>query len=152
MRRRVVPVRKRRRDAAGGDREPRAGDGASVPRRLAEWTTLAVSTAVVVGLASYLIYEGVTPHSEFASVLATPQLEQVRRVDHRYVLPVEVNNPGRKTLTHLVLEVRSPTGRVETEITLEYLGRRARQTVYAYLEEDPRTHPVTIEPRMYTLD
>lgn len=122
-----------------------------VKRKAAEWTTLGVSVAILLALTGYLIYEGVTSDPAFIPVSATPLLDQVRRVDKRFVLPVEVSNPGRKTVTNLQVELRTADG-VEVEITIDYLGQHAKRIVYAMLDADPRQMKVTVEPRIYSAE
>jgi uncharacterized protein (TIGR02588 family) len=133
--------------ARSADEERESG----VKRKAAEWTTLGVSVAILLGLTGYLVYEGVTPDAAFIPVSATPLLDQVRRVDQRFVLPVEISNPGRKTVTNLQVELRTANG-VEVEINIDYLGQRAKQTVYAMMDVDPRQTTVTVEPRIYSAE
>lgn len=148
IRRTIIISRAARRQANGSEARERESGG---KRKAAEWTTLGVSTAILLGLAGFLIYEGVRPDPPFIPVQATPLLKQVRRVDDRFVLPVEIYNPGRKTVSNLQVELRSATG-VEATITIDYLGQQTRRTVFALLDSDPRRQAITVEPRIYSAE
>ncbi|WP_437668935.1 hypothetical protein [Sorangium sp. So ce131] len=111
-------------------------------RLLAEWVSLAVSTALILALAVFLVYAGLT-NSEGSVVPEVQALpDRAEQQGGMWVLPVRVKNEGRQTLGDLGVELRyTPPGAGEperVEATIDYLGKRSEKELYFYVPGDPR--------------
>lgn len=119
-----------------------AGEGRRVGRRLAEWISVAVSAALILGLAVFLVVAGLTgpEGSVVPEVRALP--DRAEQHGDVWVLPVRVKNQGRQMLGDLGVELRyTPPGAPQperVEATIDYLGKRSEQEVYFYVPGDPR--------------
>jgi uncharacterized protein (TIGR02588 family) len=133
-----------------------ADKGRPGQRKLAEWVSLGISGALIVALAAFLVYEIVKGDSKFNLARTVPQMDAVQQVSGTFILPVEVENPGERTLRDLSVELTyTPPGAQEpqkAEAKIDYLGEGARQRVYFYLDHDPRQVPVQVRPVHYQLD
>jgi uncharacterized protein (TIGR02588 family) len=130
-------------------------------RRVAEWVSLGVSVLLIGALSAYLVYQGVSSRSPFVPVEVRIELDRSVQRAGRYVVPVTVKNLGDHTLRDLrvTIEHRRAGGggggggdRESQDFDIDYLGERAEQRIFIYLDEDPRT--LTIEARavQYRLD
>lgn len=125
------------------------------PRRLAEWVTFGISLALVLGLAAYLGWSMRQPVSDVVVARVIPLFDEVSERDGRFVLPIEVDNPGARTVRDLQVRVeyRGQGGQRESmQILIDYIGQTSEQVVYAYFHEDPRTLAVRAEPISYRVD
>jgi uncharacterized protein (TIGR02588 family) len=133
----------------------RAGKRASTRRKTAEWITMAGSVLVVVAVASFLLYEIAGPDSPYVSVAIRPRLDQVERRDERWLLPVEVENRGRRTLQGFKAELtyEAPAGvRGRREIEVDFLGEGSAQRHYVSFDLDPRELRIEARPLSYHVD
>lgn len=127
----------------------------AVGRRVAEWITLSVSTLLILGIAGYLVYEMTRSGGPHVTVEARVLFAEVRHEGGRHILPIEIENPGRRTLRDVQIEVRlrPPNGPRETrELTIDYLGEKARQKVYLYLDWPPKPGSVRVAPLLYRVE
>jgi uncharacterized protein (TIGR02588 family) len=132
-----------------------SGGQRSGPRRLAEWVSLGISMALILGLAGSLLYEALQPHPPYVPAEVKPLIAEIREESDRYILPIQVANHGERTLRDLTVEVEylSPDGKTETrDITIDYLGERSEQKVYTYFDRHPRDLHVRARPISYRLD
>ena len=139
-------------DTQGNHRSPRK---ASRLRKLAEWVSLGVSLCLILGIAGFLLYETLRSSAPHPIVRTRLLHQEVKKVDGRFILPVEIQNRGERAIRLLRLEVSytPPGGREETrELDVDYLGEKSGQTVYLYFDEDPKTLGVKAEPQFYFLE
>ncbi|WP_437729843.1 hypothetical protein [Sorangium sp. So ce1335] len=141
-------------DARRQDEGPGGGGkGRRAGRQLAEWVSLAVSAALILGLAVFLVYEGLTGSegSVVPEVRALP--ERAEQHGDVWVLPVRVKNQGKQMLGDLGVELRyTPPGAREperVEATIDYLGKRSEQELYFFVPGDPRGMSVEARPLHY---
>lgn len=124
-------------------------------RRIAEWVTLGLSILIVTVLAAYLVYHAVREDSRFVPVEIRPLLDQARSEGGRYILPVEIQNNGRRTLVDFTAEITYGGGgagkQQRQEIKIDFLAERARATRYLYFDADPRGLGVKATPLHYGL-
>jgi uncharacterized protein (TIGR02588 family) len=138
-----------------GQRQVRPGRDVSVGRTLAEWVTLGLSGLLVLSLAGYLLFQVSRPSPVSIEARTRLQFDQIRREGERYLLPLEVYNPGGHTLRDLKIEVRgeSPAGEPETrEVEIDYLGEHSTQQVYLYFDQEPRSLKLKSAPQQYRVD
>ena len=123
-------------------------------RKLAEWVTLGVSSATILGLMTYLVLDLTEPDSPYVELVATPMHAEARRVGERFVLPIDIANRGSRTVSHASFSVAVAgidSGRNET-IEVDYLARESTQRVYKFVDRDPASAKVTVTPVYYRLD
>ncbi len=131
------------------------GERRSGGRLLAEWVSLGVSVLLIAGIAGYLLYQALLQQHRIVPVLATARVGSSGRSGERYVLPVELRNPSSRTLKDLKVEVSytPPQGERETrDLEVAYLGEKSTQTLYVYLDHDPRQVNVEVTPQSYRLE
>jgi uncharacterized protein (TIGR02588 family) len=123
-------------------------------RTIAEWITLAVSGATIVGLIAYLVADLTTPASPYVELVATPLPTAARRSGDRFVLPIAIANRGGKTVSYASfrIDVAGKAGPRTETVEVEYLARDSTQHVYLVLEEDPASAQVRVTPGYYRLD
>lgn len=136
-----------------GEQSQPASGGRSA-RTVAEWISLGISILLILGMAAYLVYQGLQPHPPYLPIAVRPLWSQMEHGGGRYLLPLEVKNQGRRTARQLVVEVEStgPEGKPEKrEITVDYLGERSTQKVYLSFDRDPRQAQLKAAPSYYQL-
>ncbi|WP_437573253.1 hypothetical protein [Sorangium sp. So ce887] len=129
----------------GREREGRPGGGGQgrrAGRQLAEWVSLAVSTALILALVVFLVNAGLTSSqgSVVPEVQALP--DRAKQQGDAWILPVRVKNGGRQMLGDLGVELRftppGARGPERVEATIDYLGKHSEQELYFYVPSDPR--------------
>lgn len=145
--------------AESGAKRKRGGrkTSESIPggRLLAEWITLGVSLLLIFLTAGYLVYDSTRPRDSILPIAVRPLLEDSRQEGGRHILPVEIENGGRRTIRDLNVEVTflSDAGERKTqEIRIEYLGEHSKQEVYVFIDRDPAEARVEGRVRNYRLD
>ena len=137
-------------------KDPSKNGGRSATRTLAEWVSLGVSCLLIVGLAGFLVYEMARGNDPYNLARTAVRANAARQVEAVFILPVDVENTGRRTLRDLEVELTyTPPGKQQPERatkTIDYLGEGSTQTLYFYLDHDPRQMPVHVRPLHYRLD
>jgi len=128
----------------GASREEATGERG---RTVAEWTTLAISIALILGLVALVTYVSLTGGSNPPIVEARPLDAEVRHEGESYYLPVEVTNRGGRTAEEVLIqaELVGGDGAPETaELTIDFLagGETAEGTVV--FTADPLSGELTI--------
>lgn len=126
-------------------------------RRTAEWVSLGISALLILSIAAYLLWEGVTAQQTAVPVDVKVRPDRTQQAGERYVLPVEVRNNGQVTLRDLriVVELAGADAGADAgprEIDIDYLGQRSGQTLYLYFDRDPRSLDVRARPVQYRLE
>lgn len=127
----------------------------SALRTSAEWVSLAISSLLLAGVVVYLIRAALQPRLLHQLAVAEPRLTEARQLGEVWVLPVEIRNPGDRTLRNLVVEVthRGAGGEEEKqELTLDYLGERSKTQVFVYVEDDPAGLDFKAQPLNYQVE
>lgn len=128
---------------------------AATRRKTAEWVTMIGSLLVVLAVAAFLVHEIAGPDSPYVPVAIRPRLDQVERREERWLLPVEVENRGRRTLQGFKGEVtfEAPGGeRDRLEIEIDFLGEGSTQRHYLSFDRDPRELRLDARPLAYHVD
>jgi uncharacterized protein (TIGR02588 family) len=116
-------------------------------RSAAEWTSLAISSAILAALVGTLTYLHFSGGEEPAAVEVMPRLDQVRTAGQRFYLPVEVSNRGGLTAQDVRVQVVLGAGadRQETaELLIDFLAGGGSAKGTAVFERDPRGLPLEI--------
>lgn len=126
-----------------------------IQRKLAEWITLSASILIVVLVAAYLIYDSTRSQEPAVPIEVRVQTAQAREQDGRYIVPIEIRNHGDRTVNALKIQVTwtTPNGQTtESDLTIDYLGERASETAYLYLDHPPDQLKPSARPVSYQLD
>jgi uncharacterized protein (TIGR02588 family) len=123
-------------------------------RKLAEWVTLIVSSATIVALIAYLLFEFAAPASPYVELVATPLFGNAQKVGESFVLPIDIENRGSRTvaLATFRITIAGPSGEEHEHIELQYLARTSKQRIYKYLAREPKSANVRIVPGYYRLE
>jgi uncharacterized protein (TIGR02588 family) len=125
------------------------------PRRLAEWVTFGVSLALVLALSAHLAWRLREPVTDVIDARVTPRLDRVAEQEGRFVLPLDIVNPGGRTIRDLQVRVEyrgSGDERRSMDLLVDYLGQSSEQVVYTYFRDDPRTLSIRAEAISYRVD
>jgi uncharacterized protein (TIGR02588 family) len=124
------------------------------PRRFAEWLSFGVSLALVLAVVFYLLWRMRVPVTDTVLTQVAPQLDRVSEQHGRFVLPIQVKNPGSRTVRDLQLRVeyREQGEPRSLDVSIDYVGQSAEQLVYVYFSEDPRSLSVHAEAISYLVD
>ncbi|MFN3648339.1 MAG: hypothetical protein ACK47B_02060 [Armatimonadota bacterium] len=136
--------------------ESRSGDGRRTGGRLvAEWISLGISVLLILGLSGYLLWQGLGAETEHIPVQVRPLWGEVRPLGGEYVVPIEVENQGRRTVRDLrigITYVGEQGEEVEQDTTIDYLGERSKTRVFVYVPTDPRQAQLEATPSLYRLE
>src|SRR5687767_15008379 len=138
---------------------PLIGRGQSPPRRrlarkLAEWISLAVSIAIVGGLAAVLLRDALNGNGPYAVPTVQVVGSGIQQHGAVWIVPVSVENAGTQTLRDLDVELsygRSGERAESDKVTIDYLGRECSEVVYFYLTQDPRRLKLEARPLHYRM-
>lgn len=125
----------------------------SLPRRLAEWVSLAISVLLILTTATFLVIEGFRGESELVPVEI--RVLQTSNRNGKRIVTVEVRNLGEQTVRNLTGEVMvTPPGGQEGshEFTIDYLGVNSRQEVYLFVDSSSPDPRITAQPLTYQLE
>lgn len=113
-------------DSDGDERAPRSERQGRSP---AEWTTLLVSLAILLGIAGLVTYLYAVDGNEKPVIVIEPQFAELRQAGDAYYLPVQVTNTGDETAADVRIVGELPTGSGEPETSeLEFTFLAGRET------------------------
>ena len=124
-----------------------AGEGQR-RRSAAEWTTLAVSIFLILGLLALVTYVSMTGGNDLPIVEAKPLPAEMRHEGESYYLPVAVTNRGGRTAEEVVVqaELAGRDGSSEaSEFTLDFLAGGETREGTAVFTADPSEGELTID-------
>jgi len=118
-------------------------------RSVAEWTTLAISVAILALALAAITWLSFGSDSGPTTIAVTPLTDEVRQEGDAWYLPIEVTNEGDRTAEDVVVEVDLDTGQGEpttAELTFTFLAsdEKARGTVI--FSSDPASGNLTARP------
>jgi uncharacterized protein (TIGR02588 family) len=125
------------------------------PRRLAEWVTFGLSLTLVLALSAHLVWRMREPVTDVVDARVAPRFDRVVQQEGRFVLPLEVTNPGGRTIrdVQVRIEYRMPGDeRRSLDVLVDYLGQSSEQVIYAYFRDDPRALSIHAEAISYRVD
>jgi uncharacterized protein (TIGR02588 family) len=117
-------------------------------RSAAEWTTLAISIILILGLLALVTYVSMTGGNEPPIVEARPLDQEIRHEGESYYLPVAVTNRGGRTAEEVVIqaELAGSDGSSEaSEFTLDFLAGGETREGTAVFATDPLAGELTID-------
>ena len=121
-------------------------------RAVAEWTSFAISTAILLGVVGFLTYRHFTGEDTPPMVEVQTQMEGVRQVGGRFYLPIEVANRGAETAQDVLIRVELRTGSEEpeeAELQFTFLAGGATERGTAIFRRDPRQGELSAEVMSY---
>ena len=144
----------RRRPASDDAADATEGDGESQShgRTVAEWTTLGISLAIVLGVAGLVTYLYLAGVDRPPVIEATAGLIELRQEGDAYYLPVTIENTGEQTAADVRVEAELvlPDGSSETaEIEVTFLAGGATSEGTAVFSSDPAEGEVTVRAVSY---
>ncbi len=114
----------------------------------AEWTTLILSSLVILALVAGVIWLTVDGDDAPPRIEATPVMSELRQVGGAYALPIEVTNRGNAAAQHVLVraEVSRDDGSPESaEFTLDVLAGGETREATVVFRADPATHDLTVD-------
>ncbi len=117
-------------------------------RSAAEWTTLAISIILILGLLALVTYVSITGGNQPPIVEARPLDQEIRHEGESYYLPVSVTNRGGRTAQEVVIqaELAGSDGSSEaSEFTLDFLAGGETREGTAVFATDPLAGELTID-------
>ncbi len=145
------------------DRNDGKGDGGGgagkadrpTGRKLAEWLTLGLSVALVLGVATFLVYSALQDHPRFVPLEVRVLTEDARESGGHFIVPVEVRNLGRRSLKEITVRFShsSAEGKKESgDFVIDHLGEGASHQAYLYLDQHPRAAKPDVTASDYQLE
>jgi uncharacterized protein (TIGR02588 family) len=122
-------------------------------RSVAEWVTLGISIAIIAAMVAVISFLYLDGADDPPTIATEPQLDQLRREDDGFYLPVKVTNRGDHTVENLVVQASLDTGDGQphtAEFSLNFVagGETVRGTFV--FGEDPTGGDLTIGAASYT--
>ena len=117
-------------------------------RSVAEWTTLAISVLLILGLVALVTYVSITGGNEPPIVETRPLAGEIRQEGEAYYLPVAVTNLGGRTAEEVLIQaelVGSDGSPQETEFTIDFLAGGETAEGTAVFATDPLRGELTVE-------
>ncbi len=139
-------------DPPEGSPAPRSQHGA---RQLAEWVSFGVSALLVLALAAHLVYDGFRANGPIVHVEVIVAIDDAAAADGRHVVPVHVHNKGPRTLPDVKVEVthqRSDGEKGSHEFDIDYLPEGSHETLYFYVDREPRDANIEAKAVHYRLE
>jgi uncharacterized protein (TIGR02588 family) len=130
------PEERGRRAQRGSPGQARGRGG----RSAAEWASLGISIAIILGVVGLVLYEQLTRRDDPAMVEVRPDLAGVRHAGATYYLPLEIANTGGETAEDVTVavELTPPGGEPEqAEVTIRFLAGGASQRATVAFQSDP---------------
>lgn len=122
--------------------EPSTSNG----RTMAEWITLGISGAILLGIVGVLTWLSFRGAEHPPVIVVEPGMDQVREDDSGYYLPVVIRNTGDATVADAVVhaELDTGSGQPETaEITIDFLDGGETAAGAFVFREDPASGELT---------
>lgn len=114
----------------------------SARRSIAEWVTLLVSSALVLGLVALTSYLFLTAPTDPAAMTVEPQMGEVYQSGRRFYVPVTVTNTGGQTAEEvrvLVTLTDAAGARESSEFQIQFLAGGGLSRGVVSFGGDPRT-------------
>jgi uncharacterized protein (TIGR02588 family) len=126
----------------------------SQQRSIAEWITLAVSLAIVIGIVTLITWLHFSGDDRPAMITVEPHMDQLRQEESGYYLPVMVRNDGGATVEDVQVQAELDMGSGEPEtadFTITFLvgGEQVEGTFI--FQEDPSSGELTTSAGSYKL-
>lgn len=121
-------------------------------RTTVEWITLGISVMIIASLVGLISYLYVSGGSTPAIIEVKPQFDQIRKVQDRYYVPVEITNVGGETAEEVTVQIslESANGQTESaEVTIDFLAGQDRANATVAFGEDPSQGEVTVDVVSY---
>lgn len=126
------------------------------PRHVAEWVSFTLSALLLLSLAGYLVQQGMNENVVAVPVETRVRIDQVQQVGARFIVPVEIHNRGRRTMSDAKIQVtHTPSGGGERQVqdaTIDYLGEGSVEQIYVYFDSDPNGQDVRATVLHYRLE
>ena len=127
-------------EADGRGEAGRTEQTSDTRRSAAEWTTLIISSLIVMALAGLVIFQAVSGGTEPPNIEVEPQLTEVRSEGDSYYLPLSITNSGDLTGEEVEVEATLTSGEEEetSAVTIAFLAGGETESATAVFSSDPR--------------
>ena len=133
-----------RQKSAGGGQAQKPGEqtepAQDTGRSLAEWSTLAISALIVVGLVGLLTHQHLTRGTDPPRIEVQPQIERIQAVNGAHYLPVRVTNRGDRLAQDVQVQIFLTTGGGAPEFAsfrVDFLAGGESSDMVVSFREDP---------------
>ncbi|MBE9078550.1 TIGR02588 family protein [Romeria aff. gracilis LEGE 07310] len=126
--------------------------GVQSPRSLAEWLTLAITTAVLVTVIGLVIYDWQVSRDRPPAFQITT--ESVRFTDSRYYVPFTIQNTGGQIVRAVQVRARLHLAEADDEAgeqQIDFLSASERKQGSFVFDHDPHTGELTIRVASFAL-
>jgi uncharacterized protein (TIGR02588 family) len=123
-------------------------------RSIAEWTTFAISLVILIGIVGLITWLSFRGEERPPIITVEAQLEQVRREEGGYYLPVLIRNEGDSTVEDAMIQGELVTGEGQPEtvdLTITYLAAGEEVQGTMVFQEDPTQGELTTGVTSYKL-
>lgn len=111
-----------REDATSGPETTHTSDRQTM---VAEWTTLAISTAILLAIVGAITWLSFNGEERPPVIVVDPEMEQLREEETGYYVPVTIRNDGDRTVEDVIVQGQLVAGEGEpetAEITITFLA------------------------------
>lgn len=126
--------------------QDRTGNPTGTARTGAEWTTLAISTGILIGVVGLIIWLAIRGTDQPPAIIVEPNFQDVRAEESGYYLPITIRNDGDATVQDAIVRGELDTGSgqpEDAEVTVDFLA--SGEEVYAtfVFRSDPSSGELT---------
>jgi uncharacterized protein (TIGR02588 family) len=118
------------------------GNPPGTARSAAEWTTLAISAAVLVGIVGLILWLAYRTDDLPPTITVEANLEQIREESSGYYVPITIRNDGDATVQDAIIsgELDTGSGQPESaEVTISFLASHEEVSATLVFRSDPTT-------------
>jgi uncharacterized protein (TIGR02588 family) len=128
------------------------GKAPRVRSKLAEWLVLGISLVLLLSVVVFLMRRALQRSDPFIRVETRFLMSEARKVGDQYILPVEVHNPGSRTISQLKIRVSAGDPDEAREIEIKYLAENSTTRLYLPFQSEPARMGVQAKPLYYRTD
>jgi uncharacterized protein (TIGR02588 family) len=124
------------------ERRDTTGNPRGTARSAAEWTTLAISAAVLVGIVGLIIWLAYRGDDLPPTITVEADLQSVREDPTGYYVPITIRNEGDETVQDAIIsgELDTGSGKPESaEVTISFLAADEEVAATLVFRSDPST-------------
>lgn len=128
------------------EQNPDAKSDEQKGRSIAEWTTLAISTAILVSIIGAITWLSFVGSEHPARIVVEPHIDRMREEETGYYVPVTVRNEGDTTVSDAIIqgELDTGVGQPETvDITISFLAGGEQINGTMVFQSDPTQGELT---------
>lgn len=121
-------------------------------RSVAEWTTLGISSAILLGIISMVLWFAFTQSDQPPIISVEPLLTEIRHDETGYYVPVVIQNHGDETVADAMIEgelIIQGQESETSEITIGFLAAGEEEHGTLVFQNDPEDGDFTVSIRSF---